>query len=781
MRRLIRVVAFIFISLITANYCLAQKITISGHIKDKNTGEELIGAGIYIPELKTGATTNMYGFYSITINKGQYNLTVSFIGYNSFSQSVNLNKNTKIDIELTANQKNLQEIVITEKKTDENIEEVKMSNVNLKMDAIKKIPAVLGEVDVIKSILLLPGIKSAGEGGNGFFVRGGGVDQNLVLLDEAPVYNASHLLGFFSVFNPDAIKDLQIYKGGIPAQYGGRLSSLLDIHMKDGNMKKLSVSGGVGLISSRLTVEGPIVPDKCSFIISGRRTYADIFLPLATNEMTQKSKLFFYDLNAKLNYIFNDKNRLFVSGYFGRDVFKLSNIVYMNWGNTTTTARWNHLFSDKLFSNLTLVYSNYDYSLGSDIGINSFTWRSKIEDISLKYDFTDYLNPDNTFRYGFSSTYHTFNPGDAEPNGEQSALNAIKLPLLYALESALYISNEQKIGANLTLQYGLRYSIFQNIGPATIYNYNKNHNSIDSTVYSKGKIFNTYSGLEGLEPRIGTKYSLTENSSLKASYNRTRQYLNLISNSTSSTPFDIWIPSSPNVKPQLADQVALGYFKNLKKNMFETSLEVYYKYMQNQIDYKDHAMLFLNKKIEGELRIGTTWSYGMEFLIKKQEGKFTGWLGYTLSKTERNIPEINNGKTFPSRYDRTHDISVVLSYDLNERWNFSANWVFNTGSAVTMPVGKAVIDGMSVPIYSDRNGERLPAYHRLDLSATLKAKKIENRKYFWDINFSIYNAYYQKNAYQINFKPDEDNPQNTAAYKLWIYATIPSITYNFHF
>lgn len=754
-----------------------KKYSVSGYIKDAGSGEELIGSQVKVEGLGKGTTANVYGFYSLTLEEGNYTFTYSFVGYESKSIQIALTEDRKVDVEIAESSQLLEDVVILGEAEDGNVTNVEMSVEKLQIDQIKKIPALMGEVDVIKAIQLLPGVQTVGEGGSGFFVRGGAADQNLVLLDEASVYNASHLMGFFSVFNPDVIKDLQLYKGGIPAQYGGRLSSVLDIRMKDGNSKKFSAQGGVGTISSRLTVEGPIVKDKGSFVISGRRTYADIFLKMSKKEGLKDSRLYFYDLNMKANYKLNDNNRLFLSGYFGRDVFGFSDLFRMDWGNGTGTLRWNHLFNNKLFLNTSVVVSKYNYYLGQPSGSDGFEWTSGINDYNLKFDFNYFLNPSNTLKFGLQSGLHNFDPGVAKGVGE-SILDEYRMPKSNAIDYAAYISNDHKISDRISATYGLRYSIFQNIGEGTVYSYDENYAVKDTAIYKTGEIYQTYGGFE---PRLGMRFSLDDKSSIKASYNRTRQYIQLASNSTSVSPLDIWFPSSPNVKPQVADQVAAGYFRNLKNNKYETSVEVYYKQMNNTIDFKDHATLLLNPYLEGELRFGKAFAYGAEFLVKKQKGKLTGWISYTLSRVEKQIDDINFGKRYPAKYNKTHDVSFVSSYELNKRVSASLTWVYSSGSAVTMPVGRYEYQGMIIPLYSARNAEKLPAYHRLDLSVTLAGKAKEGKKHSGDWVFSVYNAYNRANAFSINFKQSKTDPTVTQAEMMYLFGIIPAITYNFKF
>ncbi len=757
-----------------------EKFTVSGFMRDKANGEAMIGANVLAKGTTMAGVTNIYGYYSLTLPKGQYELVYSYFGYADFSVNIDLSQNIKQNIELEPSTRTLKEVEVAEEKANENVSSVGMSTVNLKMETIKKIPALMGEVDIIRAIQLLPGVQNAGEGSTGFFVRGGGVDQNLILLDEATVFNASHLMGFFSVFNQDAIKDAQLYKGGIPARYGGRLSSVLDIHMKEGNSKKLSVSGGIGAISSRLTVEAPLIKDKCSFIVSARRTYADLFLKFSNNEGLKKSKLYFYDLNGKINYKIGEKDRIFVSSYFGRDILSISGAFLLGWGNQTVTTRWNHLFTDKLFSNLSLIYSKFDYTLGIPNGVNAFEWKSEITNFSIKNDYSYYLNTSNTLKYGFQSTFMIFNPADFKPLDGNTLFTQLKLPNKYTLEHGIYVSNEQKIGALLTIDYGLRWSLFQNIGPDSVYQFNEKHDTIPGQgvkTYQNGKIFNQYNGFE---PRLAVKYSLSETSSIKLSYNRMFQYLHLANNSTSGTPLDIWFPSSPNIKPRIADQVALGYFQNFFSNKLEFSTEVYYKYLQNDVDFKDNAQLIFNRLLEGQIRTGIAKAYGFELFVRKPKGIINGWISYTLSRVQREFAEINNGKPYFANYDRRHNFSLVLSYDINPKWSVGATWVYTTGLPLTAPTGKFEYQGMLVPVYSERNGARLPDYHRADFSVTLTPNR-EGKKFKDNWNLSVYNLYNQKNAFSITFQDDPDNPGQTKAVKTYLFSIIPTITYNFKF
>ncbi len=755
-----------------------KPITISGYIKDQNTGEDLIGASCYIRELEKGTIANEYGFYSLSIPSGYYTVSYSFLGTKTETRTLEILKDQSINIELGTDSKQIKEVVVTADGGLKNVERAEMSVIQLPVSAVKRLPALMGEIDLIKTVQMLPGVKPASEGSTGFSVRGGNPDQNLLLLDEAPVYNAAHLLGFFSIFNGDALSDLKLYKGDIPASVGGRLSSLLDIRMKNGNSKKFSGNGGIGTVSSRLTLEGPIGKnEKTSFLLSGRRSYADLFLKLSSDEEVKDNIVYFYDLNAKINHRFNDKNRLFVSAYMGRDKFK-SNENELNFGNQTVTVRWNHLFSNKLFLNTTLLYSKYNYELSNSLGADAFKWESNLEDYSTKLDFNYFLNSNNTIKFGGIVTYHKFEPGHAYGLGDQSFLGDYKVNESNALESGLYVSNEQKVGSRLTLKYGLRFSMFNNIGAGTVYNLDENYEVDGSKSYKKGDIYKTYTNLE---PRLGLKYTLSPTSSVKASYTRTAQYMQLTQNSTGGMPLDVWFPSSPNVKPQKSDQFALGYFRNFRNNTIEMSLEGYYKKLTNTIDFKDFADLLLNKELEAELRFGSAKAYGFEFMTNLNFNRLQGWFGYTWSRTERTIKGINDGNSYRSPYDVPHDFKVALSYKITPRTTISANFKYSTGAPVTYPVGRAEYQGAFIKVYSDRNSYRMPDNHRLDLALTLKGKKKPNRKWEGEWNFSLYNAYGRKNPWYVTFKQDEDNSKVMKAEKTYLFTFVPSVTYNFKF
>lgn len=776
-RRKSKNIGLLFFCLTTVFSFGQEKFTISGTLKDAGNGEDLIGASISVEELKTGTTTNVYGFYSLTIPEGSYTLSFSYIGYETIKKEVVLDQDLKFDLELNVTSTQLSEVVISAEQTDQNVRSTQMSVNKIDVKEAQAIPVIFGEQDVIKTITLLPGIKSS-EGGGGFFIRGGSADQNLILLDEAPVYNASHLLGFFSVFNSDAIKDLSVYKGHIPAQYGGRASSVLDIKMKDGNSKKFNASGGVGLISSRLTLEGPIVKDKGSFIVSGRRTYLDLFLNLSKNEDLKNSILYFYDLNLKANYKLSDKDRLYVSGYFGRDKFGFSDVFGFDWGNTTTTLRWNHLFNDKLFLNTTALFSDYNYVVeigGSDEKNDGFKITSSIQDISLKEDFTYFLNTSNTIKFGLSAAYHTFLPGEIAPEAN-SGINRAELQDKYALDGAVYLANDMKLSESFNMNLGLRYSYFAQVGPGDIFSYDTSGEIVDVQTYSDFELVKSYGGLE---PRIGLTYTLDEQSSVKASYGRNRQCLHLISNSSTGTPIDLWIPSSNNVRPQIADQYATGYYRNFKDDGYESSLEIYYKNMLNQIDYKTGANLVFNENVESQLLFGRGYSYGAEFYLKKNVGQLNGWISYTWSKTEREFDDIDHGDPYPANWDRTHDMTLVGIYELNKKWTFSGTFVFRTGNAVTYPVGKYEAEGQIVNLYSGRNNDRYPDYHRLDLGITKKFRSTD--KFESSLNLSVYNVYGRKNPFSITFREAEGDPRRTEAVKIALFSVIPSLTYNFKF
>jgi hypothetical protein len=773
---------------------IKQKFTLSGTVSDAKSNESIIGVTIYIPELKTGTTTNEYGFYSITIPKGNYEVLVSYVSFQTVTENINLEKNTKNNFKLSSIGEQLQEVVITKDKKATNIRKAEMSINKLSIATIKKMPVVLGEVDVLKSILLLPGVTNAGEGASGFNVRGGGADQNLILLDEATIFNSSHVFGFFSVFNPDAIKDLKLYKGGIPARYGGRASSVLDIYQKDGSSTGFHMNGGIGLISSRLLAEGPIVKDKGSFLIGGRASYAHLFLKLSQEQ--KNNAAYFYDLNTKLSYKLNPNNNLFLSGYFGRDVFSLDKSFTNTYGNSTLNLRWNHLFNDKLFSNLSVIYS--DYYFGLDLDLAGFKWDSGIKNYNIKYDFKNYISDKFKLNFGANSIYYDFNPGTINPTNPNSGINFSQLDKKYAFEPALYIEAEQEISKKVSLYYGLRYSLFYRLGQSTTNVYANNEpvifnqelqiyekaTPIGTKFYDKNKVIQSYNYLE---PRFSIAYGIDKNQSLKASYNRMVQYLQLVSNTSSPTPLDIWMPSDNFIKPQIADQVALGYFRNFNEEMYSFEAETFYKKIQNRMDYIDGADLIANEAIEQVILNGQMRSYGLELMFRKNEGKFTGWISYTLSKSEQQTPGrnsseigINNGKWYSSAYDKLHNLAVTSSYNLNKKWSFGANFILQSGQPVTYPNGQYTYQDIVVPSYGLRNENRLPIYNHLDLSATLTPHKNDNRKWNSEWVFSIYNVYNRKNAASIGFQQNADTGNNEAL-RTSIFGIVPAVSYNFKF
>lgn len=753
-------------------------LTISGTISDASNGELLIGATVYVEPGGKGAASNNYGYYSLRLERGWHKIRYSYVGYEHSVIEFQLDRDTSIYIELRPAQRSLTEVVVTGEARHDHIKRAQMSLARLENKTIRQIPSFMGETDLIKAIQLLPGVQATTEGGSGFSVRGGSPDQNMIMLDEALVYNPTHLMGFFSVFNNDAVKSVELYKGDIPAVYGGRLSSVVDVRMNDGNVKHFAGQGGIGTISSRLTLEGPIQPNRSSFMLAGRRTYADLFLALSDDPQIRNNTLYFYDLNVKANYILDPSNRIFISAYFGKDVFK-NEAFGIGWGNSTFTLRWNHIFGKNLFSNLSLIYSRFNYSLGVPEGRpNAFDWSATMADHTIKYEYTWYADAHNTLRFGLQATYHSFQPGIAQGLGSDTPFNTIEMDQGQALQTGLYISNEQRLGDRFIMNYGLRFSLFNNIGESTVFNYNKDFEKTDSTYYKKWDFYNTFAGIE---PRISLAYQLSELSSIKAAYTRNVQYIHLAQNSTAGTPLDIWFPSGPNVKPQLGDQFSVGYFRNFLGGNLETSIEGFYKLNHNAIDFRDHAELLLNRYLEGELRFGRAWSYGTEFLVRLVEGRLNGWLSYTWSRTFREIEQINKGKAYPAGYDRPHDVSIVINYDLSSRFSLGANWVYTTGSAVTFPTGRFQMGSTIAPVYSDRNTYRLPDYHRLDLSLTYKSKHKVDRKWHSDWNLSVYNAYYRKNPWVINFINDRNNPDETYAEMTYLFGILPALTYNFRF
>jgi len=770
-----------------------ERFTISGTLKDVTNGETLLGATVSIKGTSIGTTTNEYGFYSLTVPKGNYTLVISYLGYTTIEKELVLNASQKLSLELLEDNSVLDEVIINgEESKKVNLRTPQMSVAKLSTKTIKQIPAVLGEVDIVKSIQLLPGVTNAGEGASGFNVRGGAEDQNLVLLDEAVIYNSSHLFGFFSVFNADAIKDVKLYKGGIPAQFGGRVSSVLDIRQKDGNSKKFGVTGGIGAVSSRLTLEGPTFKDKGSFILAGRASYAGIFLKMANNNSTAG----FYDFNLKTNYAINDNNKLYLSGYLGNDNFKIDKAFKNTYGNLSGNFRWNHIFNDKLFSNLSLIYSRYDYNL--DLDLAKLDWTSDINNYNLKYDVSYFLNQKMKINFGASGIYYKFNPGLINPLGENSGINRLKLDNKFAFESGIYASLEHKISDKLNVMYGIRYSMFNRLGDQSLNNYQDNlpvvynndlgiyvrADAIDETSYSSGESIASFGNFE---PRFALSYQVNEKSSVKASFNRIAQYLHLISNTTSATPLDVWAPSGKFIEPQLANQYAVGYFRNFNNDTYSVEAETYYKTIDNRIDYIDGSDLIGQNNIETEILAGESRSFGLELLLRKNKGNFTGWLSYTLSKSEQRTPGgsagglgINDGKWYNTAYDRTHDISFTGNYKLNDKWSFGGSFAFQTGRPVTYPNGQFQYNEVSVATYDSRNASRLPAYHRLDISATLTPRKNKSRKWKGEWVFGIYNVYNRKNAASISFGQNVNTGSNEAT-RTSIFGIIPSVSYNFKF
>ena len=782
-------IVFLFFSILGLSQ---EKVTLSGVVSDANTNETLIGVSVFVPELNTGNYTNENGFYSITVPKGNYTIQISYIGFETLREKIEINQNTKRNFSLKESKLELGEVVITENVYKTSIKKPEMSVNKLAINTIKQMPVLMGEVDIIKSLLFLPGVTNAGEGQSGFNVRGGGADQNLVLLDEATLYNTSHVFGFFSVFNADAIKDLKLYKGGIPARFGGRASAVLDVYQKDGNSNKLSMNGGIGLISSRLLAEGPIVKDKGSFLIAGRGSYAHLFLKLSDNQ----NSAYFYDLNTKLNYKLNENNNLYLSGYFGRDIFSLNESFRNVYGNSTMNLRWNHLFSNKLFSNLSLIYSNYYYGL--DLGFIGFNWESTIENYNLKYDFKYYASEKTKFNFGANITKYDINPGTIKPLDDTSSINFRQLDKKYAVENGLYADVEHNLTDKISFMAGLRFSSFYRIGASNVNFYENNQPVVfdeELKIYEKATPIRTeYFGsnkkiadYSNFEPRFTISYQINENQSVKAGYNRMVQYMQLVSNTQSPSPLDVWTPSDNYIKPQLADQVSLGYFKNFKDGDYTLELETFYKKVQNRIDYIDGADLIANEAIEQVILNGKMRSYGLELLLRKNEGRLNGWVAYTLSRSEQQTPGrtpnetgINNGNWYRSAYDKTHNLALTGNYKLDKRWTLGAAFTLQSGQPVTFPTGKYVFEGITVPSYNSRNEDRLPTYHRLDVSATLTPKKYENKRFKGEWVFGIYNLYSRNNAASISFRQNEDTGFNESV-KLSIFGIVPSVSYNFKF
>jgi TonB dependent receptor/CarboxypepD_reg-like domain/TonB-dependent Receptor Plug Domain len=777
-------VIFLFV-LFAVNAKGQERFTISGYIKDSLTGESLIGASVAING--RGVTSNLYGFYSITLPQGEYQFTASFVGYQLQQSNIALTKNIQLNILLLPRQRESEEVIVYGKRKDGNVKNAQMGKIDLTIAQIKALPVVFGEVDILKTLQLLPGVRNAGEGNTGFYVRGGGPDQNLIMLDDAVVYNTGHLFGFFSIFNSDAIKNTSLIKGGMPAQYGGRLSSVLDIAMKEGNMNKLQMDGGIGLISSRFSIQGPLVKEKASFIVSARRTYIDALVKPFIGKESQfyGSGYYFYDLNTKVNYKFSDKDRLYLSGYFGNDVFDFQNSrrsfdANIPWGNSTATLRWNHVFNRKLFANTTLVYNSYKFAFNASQSDFDITLSSGIKDVTAKIDFDYYPAPQHKLKFGGLYTYHTFTPnvlsgkqGDTEfkPNTETKK---------YAAEMAVYVQDDWELSDKIKINGGIRVSSFSQLGPYKLFNRDANSNKLDSTVFTRGERVKNYSGFE---PRLTVRYGLNDETSIKGSVTRNYQYIHLVSNAGSTLPTDLWVPSTFRVKPQLSWLYAIGFFKNFNDNQFETSVEVYYKDMQNQIEYREGYSPSL-KDPEEEFTFGKGWSYGTEFFINKIKGRLTGWVGYTLSWTYRKFAGLNDGEKYPAKYDRRHDLSVVGTYDLTKKWKLSSVFVYGTGNSTTLPERFYIINGTLTQEYSKVNQYRLAPYHRIDISATYTPtpKKVRRWKNSWV--FGIYNVYSRKNPYFVYFDQQGspyDGSLKVQAKQVSLFPIIPSVTWNFSF
>jgi outer membrane receptor protein involved in Fe transport len=780
---------FVFLFLLHVLTGDAQnKYTISGYIKDSLNGETLIGSTITVQGQSKGISSNLYGFYSITLDEGKYILICTFVGYRIKAVSIDLRADTKINFDILPKAFLAEEVVVTSKKRDANVKNAQMGKFTLPIEQIKSIPAFLGEVDLLKTIQFLPGVRNAGEGSAGIYVRGGGPDQNLILLDDAPVYNTGHLFGFFSIFNADAIKNVTLIKGGMPAQYGGRLSSVLDISMKEGNNQKFQVDAGIGIIASRLSVQGPIKKNKSSFIVSGRRTYIDAVTKpfMKSTSQFKGSGYYFYDLNAKVNYIFSDKDRLYLSGYFGRDVFDYVNVKQnlkfnIPWGNSTGTLRWNHVFNNKLFGNTTAVYNDYNFTFNAIQNDFELKLASGIRDLSLKQDFDLYPYTGHKLKFGGIYTYHKFTPSVISGKQDSTVFEPNNAQIKFGHEAALYVQDDWELNEKIKIHAGLRYSWFQQTGPYKIYQTDDNGNRTDSSVFGRGKAVKNYGGLE---PRFTIRYALNDETSVKASVTRNLQYIHLVSNAGTTLPTDIWVPSTYKVKPQISWLYAAGLFKNFKDNMYETSVELYYKQMQNQIEYEEGYTPTSIDDTENHFAFGKGWSYGAEFFLNKTKGHLTGWIGYTLSWTWRKFPDLNFGKKYPAKYDRRNDMSVVAIYELSKKWKLSASFVFGTGNSATLPQRFYIVGGILTQEYSRINEYRLPSYHRLDFAAIMTPKKNIKRKWKSEWVFSVYNAYNRKNPYFIYFDQTGSPFNGTLeiqAKQVSLFPVIPAITWNVKF
>lgn len=782
----------IILFLFTSGIHAQDLITITGTLIDQNDDTPLLGASVYIKELDRATTTDVNGKYSFNLKKGNYIFYFDYIGYTPTSKTFNIVKNTTQKVYLTPQAETLNELVIVQNSKRIDVKKPEMSVNKLSIQEIKKMPAVMGEVDVLKSILQLPGVTNAGEGASGFNVRGGSAGQNLILLDDTSIFSSSHLFGFFSVFNADVIKDIKLYKGGIPSRYGSRVSSVLEVNQRNGDKNNYKTTGGIGLISSKLSTEGPILKDKLSYLIAGRTSYAHLFLKLTDND----NSAYFYDLNTKLSYTVDDKNEIGFSGYFGRDVFNFKDALNNQFGNTAFNLNWNKDFNDNLSAKASLSYTNYFYKLSLEFV--EFNWKSDIKSYNFKYDLSHYINERLSLKYGVSSIQHSFNPGELQPSSSTSSINYKKLQNKQALENGLYIEAEHKLLPKLSVNYGIRYSSFYRYGPEIIKTY-QNNQPVDydknlgiyvpatansETAFTKGKNISTF---HNLEPRIAVSYAIDDEQSIKASFTQMTQYLHLISNTAAPTPLDIWTPSGPYLQPEKADQWAMGYFKNFDEGTYTVEVESYYKKTKNAIDYIDGADLIANDNLETVLLTGESRAYGLELLFRKNTGKLTGWLSYTLAKSEQQTPGrnqfetgINDGNWYRTPYDKTHDLSLVANYDLNEKWSFGAGFSLQSGRPISYPEGQFEYLENRVPFFGDRNQYSLPLFHHLDLSATYTPSYSENKKWKGEWVFSIYNIYNRKNAASISFKESDIIGKNEAV-KLSIFGIIPSVSYNFKF
>ena len=763
------------------------RVVLNGYVKDSLSGESVIGATVVISGQSKGVMSNQYGFYSITLDKGTYTINVSHVSYLGRSITINLDSNFSQNFDLVSKSAAISEVVVYSKRRDGNVKNAQMGKVDLSMNQIRNIPAFMGEVDLLKAIQLLPGVRNAGEGNAGFYVRCGGPDQNLIMLDDAVVYNTGHLFGFFSIFNSDAIKNVSLIKGGMPAQYGGRLSSVVDVAMKDGNINKMQMDGGIGLIASRFSIQGPIKKNKASFILSARRTYIDALVKPAISKSSSfyGSGYYFYDVNAKVNYRFSEKDRLYLSGYFGRDVFdfvsaKRSFKTNIPWGNATGTLRWNHVFNRRLFANTTLVYNDYKFKFTAQQESFEIGLSSGIRDVTLKTDFDYYPLPNHKLKFGGLLTKHKFVPNVVTGRQDSIIFTPNNEGSKYAVETALYLQDDWELGEKWKINYGLRYSTFAQVGPYNLYTRDADGNKLDSIVYKNLKTVKAYGGLE---PRVTIRYAIDDETSLKAAVTRNLQYIHLVSNAGTTLPTDLWVPSTYIVKPQISWLYAAGLFKNFKDNTYETSLEVYYKDMRNQVEYKEGYTPSLADP-EEEFVFGKGWSYGTEMLVNKLKGRFTGWVGYTLSWTWRKFPQLNDGEKYPVKYDRRHDLSVVANYEASRKWKLGAVFVYGTGNAITLPERFYVINGVLTQEYSRLNQYRMKAYHRLDLSATLTPVPKKKRKLTSYWVFSIYNVYSRLNPYFIYFDQNgsaTNGDLKVEARQVSLFPVLPAVTWNFKF